>query len=67
MISFGTWNIDTLIEKYIEIVGAMTRRKIIVRAYRKISGWIKGRKNQIVQGLRIGTLTKLDREMRQTL
>lgn len=45
MISFGTWNIDTLIEKYIEIVGAMTRRKIIVRAYRKISGWIKGRKN----------------------
>ena len=67
MISFGTWNIDTLIETYIEIVRAMTRRKIIVRAYRKISGWIKGRKNQIVQGLRIGTLTKLDREMRQTL
>ena len=45
IISFGTWNIDTLIEKYIEIVGAMTRRKIIVRAYRKISGWIKGRIN----------------------
>ena len=44
-IRFGTCNIGTLTGKSMEVVDIMTRRRINLCAYKKLSGWGKSRKN----------------------